>query len=296
MFPSRLNVVFPPGKLGIPGTLSACTASGIVHELALAATASRWEKEMKKQIAEKSVNHTVIQFYTMGDYLEFPPAKLFDPNPLITKERVSSSIATLKGMTKEKIQISTDTTGYSFYKAEKKFDEVDILDIDSEYSTMMDEITLPWSWGMKSIFQRFAIRKVYSQRTETSTWHLWPCTQPGLNNRTIDVDSFLWDHKSPTQPKLIPNILSSVDPELDSQTCYSIPYSVRQHEHGAANECSLAAMVEGQSSSTEFDDKIFTDLSAYKADLKDMDRCFKSLYVSILRVDFSDEDKSMDYM
>jgi hypothetical protein len=272
------------------------TAYGVVHELALAATSPRWEKEMKKQMAKNSINPNVIEFYTMGDYLELPPVKLFDPDPKFTKERISTSMEALKKKADQMVKMTLDTQRYGFHKAEKKFDASDHLETDSDYSTMMDEITLTPSWGIKMLFQRFAIRKVYSHTTKTYTWHLWPCTQPGINNRAIDVNSFLWDHNSPAQPKLIPNLFKAVDLELDSQACYSIPYSVRQHERDAANECSLTAMVEGQSSSTEFDDKIFTDLSAYMADLKDMDRCFKSLYVSMLPIHFSDEDKSMDYM
>jgi hypothetical protein len=281
MFPSKLNVVYPEGSMGHPCKLSLMTAQGIAGELSKASLSFGWANQVKrKMISDAAIDQTVIDFYTMGQYQDLPPQKLFDTNPNKTEARMKETVEKLSKMTPGTYRLSTYKGRYSYVQASESFDPKHSTPNECDFGSMMHEITLSWSWGMKILFQRFAIRKVMNDGTDKHTWHLWPFTQPGLNNRVINVPSFLWDRANPNHPKLIPNIFNAVEGDLDSQTCYSIPYTVRKHRQGETDDCKLTAMIEGKSSTQKFHDLEFNDLSAFSPNLDDMAKCFRSLYVS----------------
>jgi hypothetical protein len=112
---------------------------------------------------------------------------------------------------------------------------------------------------MKFLFQRFALRPVHTSATKPPEQYLWPFCKPPLNNRFIDVPSYLWNPDDASSEKMIPTIFTKTETGFNSQAVYSTPYTVHKSSPETAGktdtEC-LVAMVEGTQSTDDFNDLV----------------------------------------
>jgi hypothetical protein len=138
------------------------------------------------------------------------------------------------------------------------------------------EIALNWTWGMKHLFQRFALRAERSFEQE-EVWHLWPFMQPKVNNRDIDV-SALWDPKT-TNSKFIDTVFEKDETGFETQGACSTLCSVTSKGTEDGGE-PLEAMTNGASSSVHHNDLEFKNLSAKECTLADIDKCCLAVVVS----------------
>jgi hypothetical protein len=136
---------------------------------------------------------------------------------------------------------------------------------------------------MKFLFQRFALREVHTSTSKPAEQYLWPFCQPRLNNRFIDVPSFLWNPADVSSEKMIPSIFKKTETGFDSQAVYSTPFAVHKSSSEEANnldKACLGAMVEGTQSTDDFNDLVFSNLIADKCGVADMEKCYMAMVVS----------------
>jgi hypothetical protein len=291
----RLPVTYSKKGFGIPLKFSPETARGIIKELADAALAPAWEKDMLAIVAKNHIHQDVVNFYSMGEIISGIGDKMKPFNQ--TTEEAKADAKDLTEVTQQKVDSETVnilriTSDYEL--ANLSFEEMDLGESEPSHKEFMDQVGMNWTWGLKYIFQRFSLRKVSEVQpngtpikrvgvleTERVDWRLWPFTQPPLNNRSIDVPAFLWNAKNTQQMGMIRTIFQKKGTGFDSQTAYSVPYTFRASDKSQSEEY-LVAMVEGTQSSVERNDLVFEDLSASTCNLAQMGLCFKALYVSPL--------------
>jgi hypothetical protein len=278
-----LSIKFGEDAFGKQVKLSMSSAKGIINELSMAALAPGWKSEMLQFIEENNAMHPdVIDLYTMGDLnLDDKTSKIvsFRSLPVKQKNRVDAFQAEvhLQSKNRKDFPISLYST-FKYSKGELK-NTHSIPDL-KDLSSMMDECNFLWTWGMKSLFQRCAIRKIGGK------WHLWPFAQPPVNNRKIDVEKYLWNEVHPKKQTMMKSILTTPETGFDSQTAYSIPYCAApvpadETEQPGPEDCIyLEAMVAGVRDGDSGDEFIFKDLKAFTCRLTHMEECFEAFVVS----------------
>jgi hypothetical protein len=242
-------------------------ALGMILEIAKAGLAPKWETEMLTYMKDAyAVHPDVFEFYTMGDHptdpltpnepfiqddpLERPPMKIFF-------DVVESLVTTKRVITADGFNLRVCPVPREPGKA--------VRDIE-DFSTRLDEITLQWSWGMKFLFQAFAVRD-----DEDNNWCLWPFAQPNFNNRHIAPD-LMWNHNENTET-FMSVIFEKQETNLESQPAYSVPYEACPDEDEGLP---LVAMLEGMHGK---DTLTFDDLRARKCSVWAMEKCFKAIMV-----------------
>jgi len=255
--------------------ISKETAHGIISEIASAANAPKWKSMMEGIIRQsKEVHPQVIDFYTMGDESFNPSlgtAKSFNPDPQKTQERVQHF--------KEWVSSHGNDLSHSTFKAcSNDFNSEDegAQDAPRDYAGQMNEITHGCTWGVKFLFQRFAIRNIASPTVDG--WRLWPFAQPELNNRQIDLNAYLWEGE---KESMVTTALNAVETEFQSQAVYSTPYSVTWRQSQLDLSLPLTSMLSGTQAQVSHDERIFTSLLARQCDLLSVTNCWKSIMVSL---------------
>jgi hypothetical protein len=289
--------VYPENEAGLPLTISRQTAKGMVKELSSAGFAKKWEFEMLAMIDKDKVDSQLLKFYTMGEqHLSnhgMGVGKSHEVREIQRLNDVTLADSKTKSLAvREKVESqcspkpieSVFNTNDLLKPADTEY-QVDLVGRrNTDYSTMMEEISVTWTWGMKYLFQRFTVRTVTStpvKGPEESKHYLWPFSQPPVNNRNIDVAGYMWDEESHTK-KLIETIFTNVEPGFDSQAVYSTPFSVRRPTAKDKNgeHAFLEAMVEGTQTLDTDNNLIFSDLIAQQCSLLDMQKCYKAMVVS----------------
>lgn len=278
--PISVPVKYPGDRVGPPLNLSLNNAFGIIREIALAGTAPAWETEMSAYIKKhKAIHPDVIEFYSMGD---MPLGE--DGTPSMRSNWMSDD----SGPTVDfDAYIQTLKKAADMKEVENRFHlkKADqLLTADNNIATIVDcsqfahEIRVSWTWGMRFLFQGFSLRKQGAGKK--AEWHLWPFTQPDMNNRQINVDQYLWNELNPTPDQMIPQIFEKGGNEFSIQGVYSVPYIIQTAEADDGG-IPLHGMVEGVSLD-DSDDFKFSDLSALKITEDAMDQCFEALTVRLL--------------
>jgi hypothetical protein len=290
-----LPVIYSKDGFGIPLKFTPKTAKGIIKELADAALAPAWKKEMLAIVTKKHIHQDVVNFYCMGEISTGSGDKMkpFNPDPEEAKQDAKALTHEIqKKVDSKTVNILRVTSDYELAKSPFEFMDPD--ESEPFHKEYIDEVGMNWTWGLKYLFQRFSLRKVSPVRpngtpinrvgvaaTDRVDWRLWPFTQPPLNNRSIDVPAFLWNAKNTQHMGMIRSIFQKMGTGFDSQTAYSVPYTIQASDESQSEEY-LVAMVEGTQSSVEKNDLVFQDLSASRCNLAQMGLCFKALYVSPL--------------
>jgi hypothetical protein len=276
-----LGICYPENEFGLPVKISRSTVIGIVKEISSAGFAPEWEKAMLKKLENCSFPSQVLDFYTMGNLTTNDDCgiKPYDTNPAETNRYAETVRALMKakaGVVDKPIYCLDEK--YLYKASTKEFDDEMEISNTTDHAECMEEISLNWTWGMKYLFQRFAIRETWGYQQGESDWHLWPFTQPQINNRDIDVDEFIWS-SSNKRTTMMKQMLTTRTTDFESQSAYCTPYTVHKITKMELDSC-LGAMVEGTQKGAHGGEFIFKGLAAFKCSTSNADQLFKAFTVS----------------
>jgi hypothetical protein len=257
--------------MGLDCSLPRGVALGMIREIANAGFAPpRWFHQMLKSLNDDKVDPNVFEFYTVGDCTlsqETQPFISNRSNPSIDDFQVyvKSSL--------DKVQIEDaqqcEPNQHTMHRATVAREPNEPFKESADFSSMMDQTTLQWSWGMKFLFQAFAVRE-----SAPNEWCLWPFAQPDFNNRHVELNR-MWNEDD-NKETLMSMILSKEETNFESQPVCSVPHVACT---GANGGVPLIAMVEGTESDPSL---VFEGLRAHKCTLDEMKKCFKAIMVGFL--------------
>lgn len=274
-----LPVRYPDNRIGEQWSLRRDTAKGMIIEITSAAESFTWARDMTAYMDRYNAIHPdVLEFYTMGD-MPTDPDGLNNWTTYEEKSEIARRVEQyFKGLI-HRAGIPRKTKlhrEFAFRDADRALSGNDLISSAENCALFTDEITIQTTWGIRFLFQAFSLRKIGDE------WYLWPFSQPNMNNRQINVDQFLWNHKSqsPSMDQMIPAIFGKTTRELSTQQVYCVPYitEMARHDDGGMP---LGAMIDGVSSTDE-DEFKFDDVHAFKCTRKHLEDCFKVLTVRLL--------------
>jgi hypothetical protein len=268
-----LDVSYDNNTLGQALKLPRGIALGMIEEISKAANAPKWENQMLASLSENRVESYVFEFYTMGDAdIDSPqsPSRYCKAAPVIDVfvEKFHTYIESLVFERDDKNATLLLLEQHTVHQATISRQPNEHLNEETDFSARMDQITLQWSWGMKFLFQAFALREF-----KDKTWCLWPVAKPDFNNRQIELP-IIWQD-DPQFGTMMSTIFNKPETNFESQPVYSVPYQV---DGVKAKGVPLTAMMEGVKG--EGNESLeFQDLRAQKCTLKKMNFCFKAIMV-----------------